>query len=557
MAQMQKCSLCDHARGRQASSWCPECGDFLCKCCNDHHSRSSSTKHHEIVSKEDYLELTDTILSISNVCVHHNKKYEWYCKYHEDLCCTICFKEKHISCADELLPIHDSIKNSKTSVSMDKLESNLRDVQQGISAFKKTISKRKTEIHEQKQQCLSKINDMRKTINAHLDKLQEELVQDLATKEESIQTDLEQKIDGVNTKLKLFTQMQTDITKLKQHASNLQVFIGVKDMTEKTEEEIRNLQSYQDCQIFHINVDILDQLTTFVNTVPYFGKVSTELVSFTLPLSPRYIDMQAHDKVSPFLTKKSEINLPNEKNVFVHGCEIMKDGKYLFTDIANRRIIICCNEDSDSFDYIDLKSKPFDVVNTSNDIIAVTLPDKKSIVFFDVVEKNKLSSLNLGHCCYGIASNSECLAVRLIHSINTSDHEIVFYNHDGKLDSRVNIPGNSVKTISYIGSEIKCSNFQKHTMFCYNKQGDQLWDFCDKNIIQCPSGITEDGCGLTYVVGQETNNVIVISAKGELCKQILSEEDGLDKPYAIRINVLRNELLVCNFSGKAFVYSLG
>jgi hypothetical protein len=53
------------------------------------------------------------------------------------------------------------------------------------------------------------------------------------------------------------------------------------------------------------------------------------------------------------------------------------------------------------------------------------------------------------------------------------------------------------------------------------------------------------------VAGNETNNVVVLSPDGKNCKEILIQSDGLNKPYSLRINIDRDELLVCNERGPA------
>jgi hypothetical protein len=53
-----------------------------------------------------------------------------------------------------------------------------------------------------------------------------------------------------------------------------------------------------------------------------------------------------------------------------------------------------------------------------------------------------------------------------------------------------------------------------------------------------------------------TNNVVVLSPDCKNCKQILTKSDGLNKPIALRINIDRSELLVCNENGLAFRFSL-
>ena len=58
------------------------------------------------------------------------------------------------------------------------------------------------------------------------------------------------------------------------------------------------------------------------------------------------------------------------------------------------------------------------------------------------------------------------------------------------------------------------------------------------------------------MAGRSTNNVVVLAPDGSNCREILTRSDGLDRPFSLRINIDRNELLVCNLSGPAFVFSL-
>jgi hypothetical protein len=59
-----------------------------------------------------------------------------------------------------------------------------------------------------------------------------------------------------------------------------------------------------------------------------------------------------------------------------------------------------------------------------------------------------------------------------------------------------------------------------------------------------------------YMVGRETQNVVVLSPDGKNCRQILAKSDGLNESISLCINIDRNELLVCNMNGPAFLFSL-
>ena len=83
-----------------------------------------------------------------------------------------------------------------------------------------------------------------------------------------------------------------------------------------------------------------------------------------------------------------------------------------------------------------------------------------------------------------------------------------------------------------------------------------MWAFKDENVLRAPIGIALDKNRNVYVAGRETNNVVVLSPDGENCREIVSNSEGLNKPYSLRINIDRSELLECNLRGPAFVFSL-
>jgi DNA-binding beta-propeller fold protein YncE len=103
---------------------------------------------------------------------------------------------------------------------------------------------------------------------------------------------------------------------------------------------------------------------------------------------------------------------------------------------------------------------------------------------------------------------------------------------------------------------IKCTDWITNTIYCYTLTGQQIWTFKDENVLREPKGIALDQNKNVYVAGYKTNNVVILSPDGTNCRQILTKSDGLNGPFSLRINFERNELLVCNLSGPAFLFSL-
>jgi DNA-binding beta-propeller fold protein YncE len=137
----------------------------------------------------------------------------------------------------------------------------------------------------------------------------------------------------------------------------------------------------------------------------------------------------------------------------------------------------------------------------------------------------------------------------------TSSH-IVYLDRKGTLIDQDYIPGDNSTNISLRDDSINCTGSATNTIYCYTLTGQQIWAFKDENVLREPRGIAFDKNKNLYVAGRSTNNVVVLSPDGSNCREILTQNDGLDRPLSLRINIDRNELLVCNLSGPAFVFSL-
>jgi DNA-binding beta-propeller fold protein YncE len=59
-----------------------------------------------------------------------------------------------------------------------------------------------------------------------------------------------------------------------------------------------------------------------------------------------------------------------------------------------------------------------------------------------------------------------------------------------------------------------------------------------------------------YVACRGNNGVVVMSPDGKRCRTVLGESDGIDRPYAIYFDKVKNNLVVCNYNGTAFLYKV-
>jgi hypothetical protein len=205
-------------------------------------------------------------------------------------------------------------------------------------------------------------------------------------------------------------------------------------------------------------------------------------------------------------------------------------------------------------DIVRFSGTPIEVSYTGENIVAVTIWDKREVVFVNVITNTIINTVDIGHGCWGTDFNKNRLAIRAIPKYTYS--HIVYLDSKGKWIDRVNIPGSFSRRISLRDDTIKCTDWSTDTIYCYTLTGQQIWTFKDENVLRTPVGIALDKNRNVYVAGKGTNNVVVLSPDGKNCRQILTQSDGLNKPCSLRINLHRSELLVCNENGPAFLFSL-
>ena len=114
----------------------------------------------------------------------------------------------------------------------------------------------------------------------------------------------------------------------------------------------------------------------------------------------------------------------------------------------------------------------------------------------------------------------------------------------------------SVEYLATSGDKLYYTNTDTHIVTCCDLHGTTQWKFTDERVLSIPRGITVDNDGNVYVVGCNTNNVVVISPDGQSHKQLLSSKDGLSSPRVLDYDKFTNRLLVVNEKNTAFLFDV-
>ena len=155
------CGKCTKSQ-RPATSYCRDCGEFICGTCVDVHREWDAFAEHEVVSLEQLerrLEHLDALKKVTLYCsLHNGKELELYCETCGDLICHNCTVSKHCRPEHNYALVNDTFKQHEADIkaSLEPVE-NLHGV---VFNALKQLDQQSTEINDQQTATETEIQQL-------------------------------------------------------------------------------------------------------------------------------------------------------------------------------------------------------------------------------------------------------------------------------------------------------------------------------------------------------------------------------------------------------------
>ena len=276
---MKKCSMIEH-KENNAISLCQECKIYMCnKCENLHSGLFKNTKNHHQIKLDDN---SNNIDLFSGLCENHFLELKYFCKTHNELCCSECIIKiktkkigKHSECDIYLI---EEIENDKKN----SLEQNLKQLEALSINIIKSIDKIKIaieEIEKSKENLKNKVAKIFTEIRNKLNEREEELLFEIENQYNKLEINeetkkdcekLSNKINKCFEKGKLINQNWKNY-KLNTLISDCLEIENIIQKSTKINDNAKNYNSFNYLFDFIID-DSEDQLFEVIKKFGYFGK---------------------------------------------------------------------------------------------------------------------------------------------------------------------------------------------------------------------------------------------------------------------------------------------
>ena len=376
-------------------------------------------------------------------------------------------------------------------------------------------------------------------MNNHLDKLEEKLTRELMEVEIKRNYRMKELLTTLQRTKEEIYQSQVNINNIKKFASELQAFVGLKQIqgiSIKNENYIQSL----------VDDSNLKQLLNLLNNVNSFGKIIIETKSSGVDIEA-YTQNQAQQRIVSIPVRSvNDVMLKLKQSIKadlsnVIGCCILSNDKMVFVNYYLAKVIVVHKDGSIDF-IINLRpGEPFDVTCIDGNTIAVSvLGQENQVLIIDLSKRSITKEINTKSKVWGITYNNGsliCCVLKGLIRIDLKDNSITPI-------VRCSLPW--WPFVSTNDNNLYYTNYIKNKVTCCDMNGKVQWEFCDENVLVTPGGITTDSNNNIYVAGFRPNNVVVISPDGQSHKVLLSDSEGFEIHRGIHCDRASNQLLSIN-----------
>jgi DNA anti-recombination protein RmuC len=147
-----------------------------------------------------------------------------------------------------LTSLHEAIDNVKSAKVMLDLEKSITDLQVTIQKVLNIQTSNMDSLNKHKLLCQKEIQETRQDINKKLDELEQDILDQLSSIYTKHNSKIEELITDFKSRKQRVDESECVLSAIKQHATEFQTYLSIRDMTREAQEEEHYLQSLRDNQ---------------------------------------------------------------------------------------------------------------------------------------------------------------------------------------------------------------------------------------------------------------------------------------------------------------------
>ncbi|VDI71261.1 Hypothetical predicted protein [Mytilus galloprovincialis] len=138
--------------------------------------------------------------------------------------------------------------------------------------------------NSQKTKAAEQIRSMRKSIDDFLNKLEQKILDDLESKHSQLKSKMNTLLQQLKTQANQLSQLQSDFTKMTQYATELQMYVGLREIEKTTSEaakyidELKSGDNLEEKNLEQVTVNCWSSAVTQKSTIVNLNDMSQTIL---------------------------------------------------------------------------------------------------------------------------------------------------------------------------------------------------------------------------------------------------------------------------------------
>lgn len=530
------CKPCqEDGEDKKANSWCKDCSEALCDECVKCHKKSRPSRNHVIASISAFSDGWQQSFSLDKCEVHDGRELKLYCKEHMLPCCSICVTREHYGCKQFLqlkdvdFEVFEPKRGTDLQTEVEKMHSQIETIITDQIMYMNCID-------DASEAFAKELSGITATIIDTVKRLEEKHLNELTKLTKESKLKLETSVKSNKHRLQYLQYWKEGLW---QNLSNEDIpnenkvlsYIKLKNV----HEHLKKL-NYSKLEIsiqtkINDNVQKLKNLTCLAE-----ANVCENL--YTVVLDSRKLDLK-----SATMKKITEFR--------IHDCNVsdgvfISSDKIVIADSGKNRLLLC-NSNGVVVEQINLPGCPYGLCAKNKNEIFVTLPDDKKILKIDSMSLEIKQSVSLDCCCYGISTRDSTALIGARDSVVMFD-DFLNENKSRTISDMFRITDDVALDTE---GNVIFSSSSYNIVRKLDESGNVLFTYGHRELTT-PFGLTVDLYGNIFVNGYHSNNIHILSSRGEVIRIL----DGIQSPQCIKFLRGTHRFLVGEVGGCVQVYEL-
>ncbi|XP_052815203.1 uncharacterized protein LOC128242172 [Mya arenaria] len=546
------CSPCQEDKlNTEAKHFCRDCSKYYCDKCLTFHSKIH--KQHTVLGQKDvdkWLGQGDALISCD---LHPQEIIKLLCEDHAEMCCHLCVSLNHRMCRSISL-ISDLAKGVYKMANFKQLPCKVAKVTTSLNQVREVKKKNQGSLKTSGKSMLTKITDLRKSLNQLLDELEKRTVKQMDSVLSDLDVTLQKDIDSctlIHDQLKAL--MDTIQSQGKDDESSS--YIGFRKCEEKMAKANSLLQEMSTKPELTATFKPDTRVTQLLSDMHSLGKLQCNQETLT---GHQMSDMKSSEQIRPLhdisrvytVKNKSTFNVKIKQDTDtcdILGITELPSGEIILVDNRNNRLKILNREYKVIAQY-DVPQKPLDICHVTGNQVAVTVkcvnPVRHEVHFLTVTAGTiKMTrKFSVDHDCKSIRHHGNQLYVG-------SYTALYLYTTDGKQVKKMYEDTSRWQTVAQFainqdGKRIYICNFYNDKIITIDNNGSILATLQDPDIVG-PYGVQVSEGGHVFVSSCITNTVVQVDQEGrKKLATLVRNGEGINYPQAVWYSTHTGRLIV-------------